>query len=191
LLELRYNVDFIWRFLLGVGALPGFVVLFLRLRQGKRIRDKREKADQGEADNLSDRDVEDTSESSNSANDVTEKSEITDSGSVEMAPSSAEHSSPPSLLLSDSRDSHESQEPDNELALVENSYIESNMEEAANNNETTRTLNQSQSPSIWESITNEPNLCRKFAGTAGTWFLFDVLFYGNTLFGEFSTDVFV
>lgn len=182
LLELRCNVDFIWRFLLGIGALPGFVVLFLRLRQGKRIRDKREKADQDEADNLSDRDEEDTSESNNSANGVTEKSEITDSGSVEMAPSPTDYSSPPSLLLSNSRDSHESPEPDNELALVENSYIESDMEEAATDNQAPRILNQSQTPSLWESIASEPNLLRKFAGTAGTWFLFDVLFYGNTLF---------
>ena len=68
------------------------------------------------------------------------------------------------------------------MALVEHSYIESDMEEAANYNEPSRVSNQQQSPSLWESITNEPNLCRKFAGTAGTWFLFDVLFYGNTLF---------
>lgn len=182
LLELRYNVDFIWRFLLGVGALPGFAVLFLRLRQGKRIHDKREKADHDEADDLSDRDEEDNSESNNSANNA-EKSEITESGSVEMAPSSIDYASPPSLLLSNSRDSQESQEPDNELALVENSYIESDVEDVANYNETPRILNQSQSPSLWESIANEPNLFRKFAGTAGTWFLFDVLFYGNTLFG--------
>ncbi len=32
------------------------------------------------------------------------------------------------------------------------------------------------------SIWNEPNLVRKLIGTAGTWFFFDVLFYGNTLF---------
>lgn len=35
---------------------------------------------------------------------------------------------------------------------------------------------------IWESIRTEPNLLQKLLGTAGTWFLFDVLFYGNTLF---------
>jgi PHS family inorganic phosphate transporter-like MFS transporter len=36
--------------------------------------------------------------------------------------------------------------------------------------------------SLWDSIKNEPNLGRKLVGTAGAWFLFDVLFYGNTLF---------
>jgi PHS family inorganic phosphate transporter-like MFS transporter len=40
----------------------------------------------------------------------------------------------------------------------------------------------SHSSGIWESIRHEPRLGRKLLGTAGTWFLFDVLFYGNTLF---------
>ena len=37
-------------------------------------------------------------------------------------------------------------------------------------------------PSRWEILRREPNLAQKLLGTAGTWFLFDVLFYGNTLF---------
>lgn len=36
--------------------------------------------------------------------------------------------------------------------------------------------------SIWNAISLEKNLVSKFLGTAGCWFLFDVLFYGNTLF---------
>ena len=32
------------------------------------------------------------------------------------------------------------------------------------------------------AIRLEPNLLQKLLGTAGTWFLFDVLFYGNTIF---------
>jgi PHS family inorganic phosphate transporter-like MFS transporter len=40
----------------------------------------------------------------------------------------------------------------------------------------------SHSSGIWESIRHEPDLVRKLLGTAGTWFLFDILFYGNTLF---------
>jgi len=35
---------------------------------------------------------------------------------------------------------------------------------------------------LWQSIKEEPHLMRKLCGTAGTWFLFDILFYGNTLF---------
>jgi MFS transporter, PHS family, inorganic phosphate transporter len=34
----------------------------------------------------------------------------------------------------------------------------------------------------WAAIQQEPGLGGKLLGTAGTWFLFDVLFYGNTLF---------
>lgn len=37
-------------------------------------------------------------------------------------------------------------------------------------------------PSRWDVIRREPDLAQKLLGTAGTWFLFDVLFYGNTLF---------
>ena len=36
--------------------------------------------------------------------------------------------------------------------------------------------------SRWAAIRREPNLAQKLLGTAGPWFLFDVLFYGNTLF---------
>jgi len=34
----------------------------------------------------------------------------------------------------------------------------------------------------WDSVRHEEDLARKLLGTAATWFLFDVLFYGNTLF---------
>lgn len=37
-------------------------------------------------------------------------------------------------------------------------------------------------PSLMEFIRREDRLLVKLAGTAGTWFLFDVLFYGNSLF---------
>jgi PHS family inorganic phosphate transporter-like MFS transporter len=36
--------------------------------------------------------------------------------------------------------------------------------------------------SMWQAIRQEQDLVRKLLGTACTWFLFDVLFYGNTLF---------
>lgn len=188
LLALRCNVVFIWRFLLGIGALPGFAVLLLRLRQEKRIRNKQEKVKYDEA-TLTDRVEDDCDENNDGANNVKGNTEIVHSGSVEMAPSSTDSSSLlPSILLNDSHDSNASDssalehEPDNELALVEHSYIGSDMEEAVNYIDPPRLSHQQHAPSLWESIVNEPNLCRKFAGTAGTWFLFDVLFYGNTLF---------
>jgi len=39
-----------------------------------------------------------------------------------------------------------------------------------------------QDMSLFSAIGNEPYLIQKLVGTAATWFLFDVLFYGNTLF---------
>jgi MFS transporter, PHS family, inorganic phosphate transporter len=39
--------------------------------------------------------------------------------------------------------------------------------------------------SILDTVLMEPRLVRKLVGTAGTWMLFDVLFYGNTLFQPF------
>jgi PHS family inorganic phosphate transporter-like MFS transporter len=38
------------------------------------------------------------------------------------------------------------------------------------------------SPSILTAIRQEPRIVRKLGGTAACWFLFDILFYGNTLF---------
>ena len=43
-------------------------------------------------------------------------------------------------------------------------------------------ISHSSTVSLWDSIRDEPHLVQKLLGTAGTWFLFDVLFYGNTLF---------
>lgn len=37
-------------------------------------------------------------------------------------------------------------------------------------------------PSVVEAIRQEPQLTRKLLGTGGCWLLFDILFYGNTLF---------
>ena len=43
-------------------------------------------------------------------------------------------------------------------------------------------IEQPRSMGLWQSVTNEPQIVRKLIGTALTWFLFDLLFYGNTLF---------
>merc|ERR1712232_1156488 len=34
----------------------------------------------------------------------------------------------------------------------------------------------------WEAIWKEPGLCQKFLATAGTWFLFYIVYYGNAIF---------
>jgi len=37
-------------------------------------------------------------------------------------------------------------------------------------------------PSLYHALAQEPNIIKKLLGTALIWFLFDILFYGNTLF---------
>jgi len=48
---------------------------------------------------------------------------------------------------------------------------------------------EKQKKGLWESILSEEDLTRKMLGTAGTWFLFDVIFYGNTLFQQLILEV--
>jgi PHS family inorganic phosphate transporter-like MFS transporter len=62
---------------------------------------------------------------------------------------------------------HDEEEDDEEEEFVDETDSDSALETA---------------PGLWASIRKEPNLVGKLLGTAGTWFLFDVLFYGNTLF---------
>jgi hypothetical protein len=75
---------------------------------------------------------------------------------------------------------------DHQVALVDNSQFQPEAFYKENETTTPQEANHDttkpQPTSLWSSIKNEPHLARKLAGTAGTWFLFDVLFYGNTLF---------
>lgn len=57
---------------------------------------------------------------------------------------------------------------ENTMPLIENAGTEAHDEQ--------------QHLGILQSIKAEPNLLQKLLGTAGTWFFFDILFYGNTLF---------
>ena len=75
------------------------------------------------------------------------------------------------------------------VAAVEGSDIvlqegeqESFQDEVQREQDTTSDSNSQQHMGWWESTRKEPGLCRKFVGTAGTWFLFDVIYYGNTIF---------
>jgi PHS family inorganic phosphate transporter-like MFS transporter len=49
-------------------------------------------------------------------------------------------------------------------------------------NQTTAKQVRLQPKSLFEQVRNEPNLLYKITGTAGCWLMFDILFYGNTLF---------
>jgi len=56
------------------------------------------------------------------------------------------------------------------------------MSTSSSTNQSSSHPNQINKTSILKAIRSENNLCTKLLGTAMTWFLFDVLFYGNTLF---------
>lgn len=74
-------------------------------------------------------------------------------------------------------------EPDDALAEIIQEERQEPLIPRENGESADRQLeNDEQTRGLWESIRNEPRLLEKLLGTAGTWFLFDVLFYGNTLF---------
>ena len=131
------GLDWVWRLILGIGALPGVILVFLRCCIGRRRRIRGELVPSSEA----------------SANGASMHSEM-DEGDADM------------LVLG--------QPGENTMPLMEDGGSESH--EFSQNEE------RQQHVGILESIKSEPNLFRKLCGTAGTWFLFDILFYGNTLF---------
>eukprot|EP00578_Thalassiosira_sp_NH16_P031354 CAMPEP_0181080080 /NCGR_PEP_ID=MMETSP1071-20121207/2377_1 /TAXON_ID=35127 /ORGANISM="Thalassiosira sp., Strain NH16" /LENGTH=455 /DNA_ID=CAMNT_0023161535 /DNA_START=101 /DNA_END=1465 /DNA_ORIENTATION=+ len=217
MLELGWNVDAIWRVLLGAGALPGFLVLFLRLRSGGSYSRVRRKAyDRAETvidnqdamlENITQDDGPDDKGLSTDSSVRKEKAGTSkfpssnerdgNSGHATNG-SSADGASPTfngavsSLFSSNLTNSGSNKgalhESNNEMALVEHSHLEydqhddekriENFENHAHNS--AASINHSRG--LWASILTEPNLGRKFAGTAGAWLLFDVTFYGNTLF---------
>ena len=152
MLELGVDTNIIWRVLLGMGALPGIVVLYLRLKDncGRRRTIETEEMIAVTANNTP------TESLRNENDDMTATVESTAAGSDDS----------------------------NERALIDNSYL-------GDNNDTTTTTSRRcrrtmrgghQSRGLWESIKAEPGLATKLVGTAGTWFLFDIVFYGNALF---------
>lgn len=146
------GLDLVWRLILGIGALPGVILIFLRCCIGHRRRIRGELVPSSEpSTNANDGEIgcarEDT------CWDASMHSEM-DEGDTDM------------LVLG--------QPGENTMPLMEDGGSESH--DFSQNGE------RQQHTGILESIKSEPNLFRKLCGTAGTWFLFDILFYGNTLF---------
>lgn len=156
MLELGVDTNIIWRVLLGMGAVPGIVVLYLTLKDNycgqRRTIETEEIMIAVTANNTP------TEESLRNEDDdiMTATVESTIAGS----------------------------DVSNERALIDNSYLEDNNDTTATTNRRCRhTMRGSKSSrGLWESIKAEPGLTKKLVGTAGTWFLFDIVFYGNVLF---------
>ncbi|KAL3798668.1 hypothetical protein HJC23_004419 [Cyclotella cryptica] len=187
LLALHVDIDLVWRLLLGLGAVPGLFVMYLRLF--RRNRKKAESSNTNGGVEICDEAV------------VRQRSE---GGSLELTPPTSEEElsngvqkedpedvtfqSTVTALLNDIVDGDPSvhiTQQDQQLALVDNSHLDSDNDEYEgfhDESDAVASSVQQHSPSLWSSIKNEPHLAKKLAGTAGTWFLFDALYYGNTLF---------
>ncbi|KAL7469536.1 hypothetical protein ACHAXS_009788, partial [Conticribra weissflogii] len=208
MLKLRWDIDLIWRVLLAVGSIPGLVVLYLRFSwNGGKPRTSKEETMINELEDAFNHEDEEREKVIENAIDDDESNveqqktpERKKGGSLELTSPSvndddAENASSrfatSSLFSGEVANSNESKSNDNELPLVENSHLDSDADEGDMGRTGNNDVSHEQSTPIqlntkpmglWSSIKNEPNLRKKFAGTAGTWFLFDVLFYGNTLF---------
>lgn len=208
MLELRWDTDLIWRVLLAVGAIPGLAVLYLRLCWNSgRPRISMKKAVINELEDAFDHEDEECEKSNDNEVNENERNvekrnthERKEGGSLELTSPSvnaedienvASKFDVSSLFSGEGTNSNENNSNDNELPLVENSHLESDTDKNEMGQIGDTNLSHEHPPplqlktkpiGLWSSIKNEPNLRKKLAGTAGTWFLFDVLFYGNTLF---------
>lgn len=121
---LHLRKDLMWRLLLGIGCLPGILIMVIRL-SGRLIKN--------------------------------------------MKPN---------------QHYHQDIEVDNEAQISQNIFqtvpiAKVQEEKKGKGNEENNTTCRS---SIKDAIMTEDKIVQKFLGTGGTWFIFDVLFYGNTLF---------
>jgi PHS family inorganic phosphate transporter-like MFS transporter len=148
LLYCTTNLNIVWRTILGLGALPGFILMAMQCWQimttvNDRYRYSRDPFFQEE-----------------------EQSEEGSDGELEND----------SILESTT---HTNLDESERIAILVDT-----IEDAQIDNEITYDdIGSSGDNGGWvQTLLNEPGLGRKVLGTAGTWFLFDIVFYGNTIF---------
>jgi PHS family inorganic phosphate transporter-like MFS transporter len=158
LLNLTDNLNLVWRLVLGFGSLPGLLLVVLQWRMYRR----RYHAHGHET------------VPQNGSEDFHHEHAVVSSGhghGHETVPQSG----------SEDLEAHATHE--NEVVSSAHGRGFSLVpEDEGHHHEDVSTSTVSSSSSLWASIWHEPHLIQKLLGTAGTWFLFDVLFYGNTLF---------
>jgi len=131
----KNQIDLIWRLLLGIGCIPGIILVFLQLFLYRH------------------------------QPDLEVVSQIDE-------PVEGDENNTP---FENTTWMNNREEP---LRFVENEE----MEESRSSSNIEEEENEVLPHGMWCSVLKEPNLVQKLLGTAATWFLFDVLFYGNTLF---------
>ena len=140
LLYCTTNLNIVWRTILGLGALPGFILMAMQCWQMMT-----------------------TVKCRDAFQEVEQLEDGTD-GELEND----------SILESIVTNLDESERIAIQLDTIEN---------VQNDNERTDDDIGSDNNARWvQTLLNEPGLGRKVLGTAGTWFLFDIVFYGNTIF---------
>lgn len=160
--------DICWRIMLGSGSIFGLLLIALRTSSRRRIR-----------------------RSGAGSVGGGEEQEQTDSAAVVMEIDPLSSSSISSLHEYDAT----SHPPIHMIANMEagtpNSVVDTpeyvqhqycNMMKQPDQDNKPASERSKNSSSLMESIRTERMLTRKLIGTAGCWFIFDVLFYGNTLF---------
>ncbi len=150
--SLPNNLDVVWRLMLGFGSIPGIVLLVWQWRTPQSQNDCQTLPLQEERESLN------VTETVIADLDVDDThggdSDGTENGSVLCSLPDVDQAN------ENSDESPYRSPPHNAFPVAQSS----------------------ETKSLWESIRNEEDLVRKLLGTAATWFLFDVLFYGNTLF---------
>lgn len=139
------NLQIVWRLLLGLGALPGIVLLYLQWKLHK--------------------DAASWEASFPPQNEETPR--LWQGGTPETAATTTEP-----------RNHTATTTPENDSDGEETTVLDSTAEPDGIFDDSIRLGEHT----WWESVRTEPQLFQKLLGTAATWFLFDVLFYGNTLF---------
>jgi PHS family inorganic phosphate transporter-like MFS transporter len=149
------NLNVIWRILLGLGSLPGVVLMLLQWR--------------------------------------TYRTQLT-GGSPQVVPQSESvmgqqqenenRQACPSYDRGERQREGREEGSDEENDSMLDSATDCNVIDEVFNAETTDGIFREETATVgwWDAVSHEENLVRKLLGTAATWFLFDVLFYGNTLF---------
>ena len=182
MLKLRWNIDLIWRLLLGLGALPGVWVLYLRLCSRNTSVFKYNATKKTD-------DVPETDAVNSSGHLNTSVESSTNKASLELPTSSNERTGDggnatdaqavstlfgdiSDIMRTDSNDAVAmGHSEDHVMALVDNQHVErdKNDNEEDECNDASLTPIRDHSRGLWESIQTEPQLGRKLAGTAGTW----------------------
>ena len=147
------RLDVVWRLMLGFGSIPG---IFLLVWQWRSVHG----SDDTQAQPLQEQER----ESLNTTNDTTVELDV--NGTPEVDSIGNENGSVVCSI------------PDSNPVDADDFVVHSNRSPPS----TALAMEVTETKNLWRSMRNEENLVRKLLGTAATWFLFDVLFYGNTLF---------